>query len=126
MSPKHLEQYLDSYACSVTWSCPTLCSPMDCNLAGCSVCGLFQARILEWVAISSSRGSSPPRDQIHVSCISFIGQQIFYHCTRIIMTLVLFNFSSTFKKLRNKKTYKRFKVKTIVTFIFCNMLNKYI
>ena len=54
---------------SVTQSCPTLCDPMDCSLPGSSVQGISQARILEWVAISSSRGSSQPRDQIQVSCI---------------------------------------------------------
>ena len=42
-------------------SCPTLCDPMDCSLPGSSVHGIFQARILEWVAISISRGSSQPR-----------------------------------------------------------------
>ena len=43
-------------------SCCTLCDPMGCSLPGSSVHGIFQARILEWVAISSSRGSSQPRD----------------------------------------------------------------
>ena len=41
------------------WSCLTLCNPVDCSLQGSSVHGIFQARILKWVAISSSRGSSP-------------------------------------------------------------------
>ena len=45
----------------VTQSCPTLCSPIDCSLPGSSVYGIFQARILEWVAISFRR-SSGPRD----------------------------------------------------------------
>ena len=45
------------------------CDPMDCSLPGSSVHGIFQARILEWVAISSSRGSSQPRDRTLVSCI---------------------------------------------------------
>ena len=54
----------------VTQSCPTLCDPMDCSLPGFSVHGIFQARILEWVAISFSRGSSPLRDQTQVSHIS--------------------------------------------------------
>ena len=58
----------------VKWSevaqlCPTLCDPMDCSLPGSSVYGIFQARILEWVAISFSRRSSPPRDWTQVSCI---------------------------------------------------------
>ena len=44
--------------------CPTLCDPMDCSLPGCSVHRILQARILEWIAISSSRKSSWPRDWI--------------------------------------------------------------
>ena len=56
-----------------------LCDPMDCSLQGSSVHGNSQARILEWVAISSSSGSSWPRDQAHVSCISCIGRWVFYH-----------------------------------------------
>ena len=66
--------------CSVTRSCLTVCDPMDCSPLGSSVHGIFQARILEWVAISSSRGSSKPRVQTWVYCISWIGQQILYHC----------------------------------------------
>ena len=55
--------------CSVTQSCLTLCNPMDCSPPGSSVHGILQARILEWAAISSSRGSFPSRDGTHVSCI---------------------------------------------------------
>ena len=44
----------------VAQSCLTLCDPMDCSLQGSSVHGTFQARVLEWVAISFSRGSSHP------------------------------------------------------------------
>ena len=51
-------------------SCPTLCDPMDSNLPGSAVHGIFQARILEWAAISFSRGSSQPRDRTRVSCIA--------------------------------------------------------
>ena len=40
--------------CEVAQSCPTLCDPMDCSLPGFSVHGIFQARVLEWVAISFS------------------------------------------------------------------------
>ena len=54
---------------------------MDCNPPGSSVHGTFQARILEWVAVSYSRGSSQPRDQTQVSCISCICLLILYHCT---------------------------------------------
>ena len=51
-------------------SCLTLCDPMDCSLPGFSVHEIFQARVLEWVAISFSRGSSWPRDWTQVSCIA--------------------------------------------------------
>ena len=44
----------------VAQSCPTLCNPMDCSLSGSTICGILQARILEWVASSFSRGSSDP------------------------------------------------------------------
>ena len=50
----------------VAQSCPTLCNPMDCNSLGASVHGILQARILEWVVIPFSRGSSPSRDQTQV------------------------------------------------------------
>ena len=52
---------------------------MDCSLPGFSIHGTSQARILEWVAISFSRGSSQPRDWTHVSCGFCIGRQILYH-----------------------------------------------
>ena len=54
--------------CSVAQLCPTLCNSMDCSPPGSSVCGIFQAKILEWVGISFSRGSYWPRDRTHVSC----------------------------------------------------------
>ena len=56
--------------------CPTLCDPMDCRLPGSSVHGIFQAKILKWVAISFSRGSSWPRDGTYVSCID---RWVLYH-----------------------------------------------
>ena len=48
---------------------PTLCDAIDCNLPGLSVHGILQARILEWVAVPFSRGSSRPRNRIRISCI---------------------------------------------------------
>ena len=54
----------------VAKSCPTLCNPMDCSPPGSSVHGILQARILEWVAVPFSRGSSRPRDQTQVSCVA--------------------------------------------------------
>ena len=54
----------------VTQSCPTLCGPVDCSPPSISVHGILQARILEWVVIPTSRGSSWPRDRIEVSRIA--------------------------------------------------------
>ena len=48
--------------------CSTLCDPMDCSLSGHLVHGILQARILQWVAMPSSRESSPARDQIYIPC----------------------------------------------------------
>ena len=62
---------------SVTQSHPILCHPMDCRVPGSFVHGILQARILEWVAISSSRGSSQCRDQTHISCISCTAGRFF-------------------------------------------------
>ena len=53
--------------CSVIQSCPTLCNPMDCSPPDSSVHGVFQARIPKWVDVSSSGGSSQPRNQTSVS-----------------------------------------------------------
>ena len=61
-------------------SCLTFWDPMDCSLPGPSVHGSFLARILEWVAIFSFRGSSQPGNWTCFSCISCIGRQILYHC----------------------------------------------
>ena len=55
-----------------------LCNSMDCGLPGSSVHGFYQARILEWVVISFSRGSSQPEDQTSISCL---GRQILYWAT---------------------------------------------
>jgi len=52
---------------------------MDSSPPSSSVHGILQARILEWVAISFSRGFSRPRDQTHVSYVSYIGRQVLYH-----------------------------------------------
>ena len=57
--------------------CPTLCDPMDCSPPGSSIRGILQARILEWVAILFSRGSSPPRDGTHVSGVSCMAGRFF-------------------------------------------------
>ena len=58
-------------------SCPTLWDPVDCNPPASSALGILQARILEWVAMLSSRGSSWPRDQTCISYVSCIGRRLF-------------------------------------------------
>ena len=60
---------LPVHECLITQWCPTLCNPMDCSPPGSSVHGILRARVLEWAAISSCRGSSPPRDGTQVSRI---------------------------------------------------------
>ena len=67
----------------VAQSCLTLCNSMDYSPPGSSAHGILQARILEWVAIPFFRGSSPPRDQTQVSCISCMGRQILYHLSHL-------------------------------------------
>ena len=67
------------YVCSVAQSCPTLCGLMGYSPPGSSAHRIFQARILEWVAMPFSRGSSKPRDQTHVSYVSCIGRQILFY-----------------------------------------------
>ena len=73
-----------TYICTcVVYSCTqsylTLWDPMDCSLPGFSVFGIFQAKILEWVVMPSSRGSSQPRDWTCNSCASCIGRWFLYH-----------------------------------------------
>ena len=57
--------------CVRTQSCPTLCDPVDCSPPESTVHGILQARILEWVAISFSRGSSQLGDRTQVSCFGW-------------------------------------------------------
>ena len=105
-------------------------NPVDCSLPGSSVHRILQARILEWVAISSSRAFSHPRDWTHVSCVSCIGRQIsFYHWAtweaftrRILKTrkwrkvfqIPLISFSATLY-LENDRNWN---TETIVFFFF--------
>ena len=78
MSTKDTENFPSLYrnfwsevkSSQVTQSCPTLCDPVDYSPPGSSVHGILQARILEWVAISFSRGSSWPKDRTQVSHIA--------------------------------------------------------
>ena len=70
------ESLFNLFLCSVSLSYLNLCGPVDCSLPGYSVCGIFQARILEWVDISYSRGSFWSRDPTHISYISCIGSWV--------------------------------------------------
>ena len=77
MSPLQFEtRSILRWRCLVTKSCPILYDCIDCSPPGSSVHGISQARVLECVAISSSRGSSQPKDWTSVSCI---GRHILYH-----------------------------------------------
>ena len=67
----HTHTRIHTYVCVlVIQSCLTICDLMDCSPPSSSVHRIFHARILEWVAIPFSRGSSPPRDRTWVSCIA--------------------------------------------------------
>ena len=72
---RHLHLYMKGVCVQL---CLTYCDSRDCSLSGSAVHGISQARILEWAAISSSRGSSWPRDQTSLSYICSIGRQILY------------------------------------------------
>ena len=75
-----VEMKNERYVTKPSWvpcqSLPTLCDTVDCSPQGSSVRGILQARILEQVAISSSRGSSRPRDPTHIPCD---GRWLLYH-----------------------------------------------
>ena len=71
----------------VTQSCPTLCNPVDCSPPGSTVHGILQARILEWVTISFSRGSSWPRDRTQVP---HIGGRHFYLWATIMIYMYVY------------------------------------
>ena len=77
--PRTLPTTQDAVLCSVTQLCLTLCSPMDCSPPDSYVHGILQARLLEWVDMPSSRGSSPPRDRTHLSYVSCIGRRALHH-----------------------------------------------
>ena len=61
-------------------SCPTLCDLIDYSPLGSSIRVILHARILEWIAISSSWGSYRPRDRTQVSCVSCVGRRVPHHC----------------------------------------------
>ena len=75
----HTYMYVAAAAAKSLQSCLALCDPIDGSPPDSSVQGISQARILEWVALSSSRGSSQLRDRTSISCVSFIGRWVLYH-----------------------------------------------
>ena len=89
--PVHLKlsQCCQSSICLVTESCWTFRDPMDCSSPGSSVHGISQTRILEWVAIFSSRGSFQPRDRTQVCCICCIGIRVLHHWAGVARRWVL-------------------------------------
>ena len=90
--------------------CPTLCDPMDCSLSGSSIHGIFQARVLEWIAISFSRGSSRPRNRTRVSCIA--GRRFTVWATREASNLTYDHLS-----LRNRHRYVDTHVKVLLVYL---------
>ena len=98
---------------NVAQSCLTLCDPMDCSLPGSSVHGIFQARVLEWVAISFSRRSSQPRDRTQVSCV--VGRRFTIWATRevslcdckcVFCPNATYYIQNSFKSLPEQHTFK--------------------
>ena len=87
-------------------SCLTICNPMDCDLPGFSVHGILQARIQDWVALSSSRGSSQPGDGTHVSCLLH-WRWVLYHWHLLGSPEILFyrNIKNILKEIKTVLAY---------------------
>ena len=85
-------------------SCPPLCDPMDCSPPGSSAFGIFQARVLEWGAISYPRGSSQPRDQ---TCVFYVSPAL---------AGVFFTTSTTWEDSPGKKLLKVYRTQAILKF----------
>ena len=89
----------------VIQSRPALCESMDCSPPGSSIHGILQARILEWVAILFSRGSSQPRDRTQVSHIAGGCRRILYHLSHHggprILEWIAYSFSRGYSRPRN-------------------------
>ena len=92
MVPEHLniKPFIIKWRSEVAQSCPTLCNPINCSVPGSSVHGIFQATVLEWIAISFSRGSSQPRARTQVSGIVDRGFTVW--ATREVYYKVVFIF----------------------------------
>ena len=88
--------------CVCALSGPTLCDSMDGSPPGSSVHVIFQAKILEWAAISFSRGSSWPRNRTYVSCVSYSGRRILYHLSHQGSRSMLYTLFSINNQMREK------------------------
>ena len=107
----------DNQLCVPTPSCTTLCDSVDCSPPSSSihVHGISQARILEWFAISYSRGSSRTSDRTRVSHCSCIGRQSLYHRTTWEASIQI---SIQFLEVLQLAYYFLFEIKTQRKFIF--------
>ena len=108
-------------------SCPTPCEPMDSSPPGSSVHGILQARILEWVAMPSSRGSSWPGNRTHVPWVSCVDRQILYSSTTLeaqnqgvfsffglFISLSDGNIMLTISKKGNYTLFKKYKCEDVI------------
>ena len=102
------------YVCVlVAQSCPTLCNPRDSSPPGSSIHGILRARML---AISFSRGSSWPRDQTCISCVSCISRWILHYCTTWICSQ-MFTVLSLGGKIMS---YSSLHIFYFIFLLFCN------
>ena len=113
-----------SVSCSVM---SDLCNPIGCSLPGSSVRGILQARILEWVAIPFSRGSSQPRTQIQVSCNAgrfFTGLTYFVYFSFVLWKLLYSLSFFIFYQLFILKDVSLYFISVFISifFIFCILL----
>ena len=95
---------------------------MDCSPPGSSVHGILQARTLEWAAIASSRGSSPPRDQTCVSYISCIGRQVLYHQRHLgAPGMCMHTHTHTHNMVRDDEKIEKIVIKKLKESWICNL-----
>ena len=102
----------------VAQSCPTLCDPVDCSLPGSSVHGILQARVLEWVTISFSRGSSQPRDRTQVSGIPGRHFNLWATFEWLLISWISKMF---YHQIVSKTIYKLIKTLLTPTLSYCSM-----
>ena len=114
--------HLSEWVSEVTQSCPNLCDPVDCSLPGSSVHGTLQARILEWVTISFSSGSSPSRDQTRVSRF---GCRHFNLWATNYTHFCFINYAKAFDYVDHNKLWKILKEMGISDHLTCLLRNFY-